>query len=409
MSMALKEKAGQSGLVLSDEKWNNNDLPSLEGGWRWRHASVVLNHPAKDKDINNINNSKQTVVVLGGIKQGWIFTNSVLVLNLTESNKKWREGTPMNKGREGPTAVVCNGGVYVMGGDNGAHLDCMERIDVNDLLQSSSTASSTHESNWTTLNCRLSTARGACSAVAVHNRYIVVMGGYHRSLDSSLSSVEIVDTNHHTVIPGPSMAVPRVWFASAVIGHRIFVVGGKNGYDELDSVEYLELTTHCDNDETTKETTSAVSSFSSTWIIHSDLVLSNPQAYCAAVALGSCLIIASGGLFRGTVQVLDTHRNCVWNLPAFGKGREVRSMVTFANQVAVIGGNPDPTCATLPLMDKNTWCFCRLCEQPWNERYHSLEGSGSQDVIVTGSMRTDNERPCMTSTLPRKRALPNTP
>ena len=31
------------------------------------------------------------------------------------------------------------------------------------------------------------------------------------------------------------------------------------------------------------------------------------------------------------------------------------------------------TCATLPLIDKNTWCFRRLCEQQPNGWYHFRE------------------------------------
>ena len=156
----------------------------------------------------------------------------------------------MNKTREEHAAVVCNGGVYVLGGYSRGFFDCIERIDSNDLLlQSSFTTSSTHESYWTTLNCRLSTGRYRCCAVAVHNRYIVVMGGKDRGRDD-LSSVEIIDTTNQTVIERPSMNVPRTCCASAVVGNRIFVVGGHNKHGNLDSVEYLDFTAPSKNDET---------------------------------------------------------------------------------------------------------------------------------------------------------------
>ena len=86
---------------------------------RYRHSSVVLDHTD--------NNQEQTVVVLGGFQQGQGVLDSVLVLNLAESNKQWREGPPMHQKRSGHAAVVCNGAIYVMGGDNGAPLDCMEQ------------------------------------------------------------------------------------------------------------------------------------------------------------------------------------------------------------------------------------------------------------------------------------------
>ena len=124
------------------------------GGWRLRHASVVHDHPDQDMNNHNNNNKRQTVVVLGGIDEGYYSTNSVLVLNLSELDKQWREGPPINKARCGHAAVVCNGGVYVIGGyhdnednDATATLGFMERIDANDMLQSFSTTRSTYESH----------------------------------------------------------------------------------------------------------------------------------------------------------------------------------------------------------------------------------------------------------------------
>ena len=295
--MTLKEQAWQSGLVISDEtpEWNENDWPPLVGGWRYYHASFVLNRTD--------NNEEQTVVVLGGFKQGQGYVNSVLALNLAEPNKQWREGPPMNKKRAGHATVACNGGVYVMGGRNSTSLDCMERIDLNDLFQSSLTTSSTRASHWTTLTCRLSTGRCGCCAVAVHNRYIVVIGGYDGS--RTLPSVDIIDTSNHTVAAGPSMAVPRQFCSSAVIGHRIFVVGGSSRHDNLDSVEYIDFAMPCDHEKTKEEMAATVISFSSAGTTHPELVLPNPRAYsCAMVAVGSCLVVAGGS--HQTVEVLDT-------------------------------------------------------------------------------------------------------
>ena len=376
MSMtSLQKQAWQSGLVLLDEtaKWNETDWPPLKGGWRSCHATVVLNHAAKDDNNDNDNHKGQTVVVMGGYDVGWRGTNSVLLLNLADLNKQWREGPPMNTSRRGHAAVVCNGGIYVMGGCNQAYLlGHLERIDVNNMLQSFSSTSSTHESHWTTLNCRLSTGRCGCCAVAVHNRYIVVMGG--RAMGQDLSSVEIIDTSNHTVIARPSMNIPRSYFGSAVIGHRIFVLGGCTTNTLVD---YLDFTKPCDN-ERNDDTLSTVISFSSAWTTHSSLVLSEPRNVCAAVAVGSCLVVAGG--HSQTVEVLDTRRDRVWNLPQIRDRRRLDNMVTVANQVAVIGGWDNPSCATLKIMDKNTWCFRKLCDQAPNGWYHFWEGSGKDRV-----------------------------
>ena len=390
MTTLLKEQAWQSGLVLSDEtpEWNQNDWPPLVGGWRAGHTSVVLDHP--DTDGNDNNNKRQTVVVLGGYQAGQGSLDSILVLNVAAPDKYWREGPSMNKSRRGHAAVGCNGGVYVMGGFNEEpeSFDCIEQIDADEILQSSSTSSSAHERNWTTLTCRLSTRRSRCCAVAVHNRYIVVIGGFNSRY---LSSVDIIDTSNHIVTAGPSMTFPRASCASVVIGHRIFVVGGEN---DLKSVEYLEFSKPGDNEETKKQIGLTLSSFSSPWMTHADLVLSNARSSCAVVAMGSCLVVA-GGWSNSTVEVLDTHHNRVWNLPPFGNDYNGCNMVTVLNQVAVIGGWYESSCVTLPLMDKNTWCFRRLCEQHLNRWHHFREGLGigddpQPDPHLWGASATNN-------------------
>ena len=399
MTTPLNEQAWQSGLVLLDEtpEWNTDDWPPLEGGWRIHHASVVLDHLDTENDSNN---RGQTVVVLGGYQQGQGITDSVLVLNLVDSNKQWREGPSMNKKRSGHAAVVCNGGVYVMGGSNaGSSFDHIEQIDSNDLLRSSLRTTTTQDSHWTTLTCRLSMGRSGCCAAAVNNRFIVVVGGYNGGYnDGYLSSVDIIDTSNHTVTAGPSMAVPRLLCANAVIGCRIFVVGGRNEHGYVDSVEYLDGTTPCDSDETEKETGSTFISFSPTWTTHSELMLSNGRSSCAVVTVGSCLVVVGG---RGNlrVEVFDTHHNRVWNLPPFGNHREDCSTVTVANKVAVISGWGSPTCATLPLLDKHTWCFRRLYEQQIDRWCLFREGRNIQHA--------DNS-PFPTWTSDRKRARPHT-
>ena len=159
MATTLKEQAWHSGLVLSDEapQWNENDWPPLEGGRRDEHATVVLDHPDTDNDNNN-NNKRQTVVVLGGYQAGQGSLDSILVLNVAAPDKHWREGPRMNQKRDGHAAVVCNGGIYVIGGNNGrSYLDCIERIDIKNLLHSPLTTSNKHERHWTRLACRLST------------------------------------------------------------------------------------------------------------------------------------------------------------------------------------------------------------------------------------------------------------
>ena len=155
------------------------------------------------------------------------------------------------------------------------------------------------------------------------------MGGHNGRF---LPSVDIVDTRNHTVIAGPTMTVPRVLCASAVIGHRIFVLGGSTANT---SVEYLDCGKPSDNEERHGTLSTFISSLPG-WTTHSDLALSFRRQSCAMVTVGSCLVVAGG--LSPTVEVLDTKRNRMWNLPPFENGREDCSMVTAANEVAVIGG-----------------------------------------------------------------------
>ena len=215
------------------------------------------------------------------------------------------------------------------------------------------------------------------------------MGGNN---DHYLSSVEIIDTNNHTLVAGPNMTVPRQGCTGAVIGHRIFVVGGQNEDDNLDSVEYLDFA-----EERRDDSLTTVISFLSAWTTHSELVLSSRRAYCAMVAVGSCLVVA--GEHTSTVEVLDTHHNRVWNLPPFVDYRSGCSMVAVANRVAVIGGWCNPSCATFPLMDKNTWCFRRLRDQQLNAWCQFRDGMDFRHVHIS---------PFSTSTSANKRARPDT-
>ena len=117
------------------------------------------------------------------------------------------------------------------------------------------------------------------------NRYIVVMGGWDGG--QNLSSVDILNTSNQTVIAGPNMNVPRLWCASAVVGHRIFVVGGSTTNT---SVEYLDFGKPSDNEERNFTLSTFISSLSG-WTTHSDLVVSASRQTCAVVTVGSCLVV----------------------------------------------------------------------------------------------------------------------
>ena len=137
--MKVQEQALLSGLVFADRKdeiepkWrpSSENWTSLMGRHMGGHASVLVHHPAMNRD--------KMVVLLGG----WPVhgaTNSVSLWNVDE--KRWQTGPPLQEKRRRLASVLCNGAVYAIGGHNGdTALDTIELIPVGDFLHSSSSSS----------------------------------------------------------------------------------------------------------------------------------------------------------------------------------------------------------------------------------------------------------------------------
>ena len=342
----MQEQASLSNLAFPDTnknempQWKSDSWPPLLGGWRWYHASVVVNEDKKEQ---------QTVVVIGGQKAELLVTNSVLLMDLEKDTKQWREGPSLNQNRAFHAAVVCNGSVYAIGGGcDGERLDSIERIDITDLRKSP--CATNYKTHWTALNCTLSTPRGGCKAAAVNNRFIVIVGGYNGSF---LSSTDILDTavqTQHIVTPGPSMTIPRSSCGMAVVGNRIIVIGGHNESRALNSVEYLDF---IEASQETNEDVSSIIPSSSKWKVHKDLVLSVPRTHHAVGKVGTSLIVTGGDTAKASRsgEVLDTTRNVVINIPDMTVGRNGPSLVSLSDKIGVIGGCRQDTCETLALSD----------------------------------------------------------
>ena len=306
-TMKIHEQAFFSGLVFADEndktepQWRR---PPLLGGNRTGHTSVVVRHPVSKHD--------EHVVIIGGCLHGtYSSTNSVILLRV--DSKKWQQGPPMQKGRDWFASVVCNGALYAIGGKRD---DSIERTNVEELFQHSSSSFTSSTNGWTMLNCRLSTKREGCAAAVVHDRFIVVAGGCYGLTDGSLSSVDILDTacgNSCTVTSGPSLVNPRRCFGMAVIRQRIYAVGRSDRGHVLSPVEYLEFDDLLDGKA---NSTKSVFPSTKSWMIHEDLM---PRVGHAVVQVGSCIVVAGGFTPRGSpfsVEVLDADKHiCVGSFP----------------------------------------------------------------------------------------------
>ena len=260
-TMKMQEQIELSGLEImssllssssssSQLQWNStNQWSPLLGGGRYFQACVTI------ESGNENGAGGQSIVVIGGLMQS--YTNSVIVWD--PSTKRWRNGPSLNDRRASLVAVVCRDKVYAIGGrgsdDNNNYTtwDTIESIQVSSLLETTETSMMTRQSNsqWTRLQCCLSSPRMKCAAVVVHNRYVVILGGINGipGLGQVLSSVDIMDTapphNNNNdngepmIVAGPSMNSTRCAFGAAVVDNWIFVVGGNVNGRLSTSVESL--------------------------------------------------------------------------------------------------------------------------------------------------------------------------
>ena len=356
---SIQEQALRSGLAFlgcddDDDvpQWSTTEWPPMLDGQRSGHASVVVDH---DKD-------QQTVVVTGGYKVDEcgdsIAKSSVLLFAVGTGQKKWKEGPSLNFSRMNHAAVVCNGSVYIIGGgDEFKQRIVIEKIDVIDLTRD-------ENAQWIEATHTLSSnQRYGCAAAVVNNRYIVVAGGMGnpRNRNTVLSSVEIIDTiveSFCAVISGPSMNVARKSFGMAVIGRRIYAIGGDDGANDLDSVEYLELNGIHEKEH---ENTRSIFRLSLKWKKDDDLALSFGTSKHCVVSMGQWMIVGGGeGKDRSAVEIFNTKSNASWYLPTLVEERVGSCMVVTTNGIVVIGGTRSGSCESLPLVSMKHYLTVRL-------------------------------------------------
>ena len=394
----FNEQAFLSGFDLkTSSQWNVSEFPPLWGGRaRFAHASVVVVSVAKtpQEDASCGLTCYPVIVVVGGFCRRPAADNhanddsnsSVIVWD--SLLHQWRRGPSLedHEQRSDLCAVVCNGSLFAIGGrDCLTFLDTMERIPLsafgsdwkttttaslsaeNSSLCQESRQESYNERNktWKTVHGRLSSPRVGCAAVAVHNRYIVVMGGCNEDMQP-LATTDIIDTKGTSyadsggernenktslalvIDSGPVMNYGRCRLGAAVVDDLIFVVGGggggsENGESLTGMVECISFEAHralhntecrLDNydhsDSVSGGSSTGVFSLSSSWTIRDDLQLDTHRWGSAVSRVGKCLVIAGGNndndAFK-SVQVLDPHRGVVWSLPDLTVTRQWCSMV----------------------------------------------------------------------------------
>ena len=368
-TMTMQEQIQMSGLEIMSSssssssrlQWNPTNQWNLPlGRGRKYQACVTIG------SVNGVNPccendtvaAAETIVMLGGeVRSDWS-TNSVIVWD--PSTKGWKKGPNLNDKRRSLVAVVCRDKVYAIGGYGGSNddnlytfLDTMESIQVSSLLETMQTSTITRQNNsqWTRLQCRLSSPRQSFAAVVIHNRYVVILGGQNDI--QSLSSVDILDTapphnnnnnnGEPTIVAGPSMNSTRSAFGAAVMDNRIFVVGGCVNRMPSTSVEFLLFQQQpLDKDHANRNSNVSCMFPNSSWRVEPHLTLSTGRSSHAVAKVGSCLVVAGGWNETQTnsVEVLDIQRCIVWSLPNLTIERPVGcSKVALSDCLLVLGGD----------------------------------------------------------------------
>ena len=254
-----------------------------------------------------------------------------------ETNRRrmqWRNGPPMNQ-PDSPVScrrIVCHGQVYVRGGyRDRSRLDCSERIAVQHLLllllqnkeqeQDVSCATSAPETNpWSRLKCRLSSKRSGCCAVAVHDRFIVVMGGDKNKkehLSSSINGYHGYSCAHCDC--GTSHDCCSVWCHQCSLWALQFCGGrAPPNRGTHESVECFEFGTVWDHPTINDDDTSAARQVfpPSPCVVLGPFrrVWSVPSISWSVVAVGFCWIVAVGGM-----DMFEVHAVWIQCRAFFGK------------------------------------------------------------------------------------------
>ena len=386
-TMTMQEQMEMSGLEImpsSPLQWNStNQWSPLLGGGREGQACVTIVSGSGENDA-----AGQTIVVIGGENESEYITNSVIVWD--PSTMEWKNGPSLNDKRCDLVAVLCHDKVYAIGGfgvDNNDDYDyynytdwyTMESIQVSSLLETMETSMMTRPNNsqWTRLQCRLSSPRRKCAAVVVHNCYIVILGGCNR-MGHHWSSVDILDTappqnNNNNgepmIVAGPSMNWTRSCFGAAVMDNCIFVVGGwVNGRrsTSVESLLFQQQPQDKDKDHTNSNSNVSCTFSNSLWRVEPHLSLSSTRAAHVMAKVGSCLVVAGGycnnhGASTKSVEVLDVQRGVVWSLPKLTVERPNGcSMVTLSDCLLVLGGGHSTDSVeslALTVYQKHERCF----------------------------------------------------
>ena len=198
--------------------------PTASNGAEW-HLSTPL----------NVVRGGSTAAVLGTsiyAISGDNTNGSVEVYDTSQPSSGWQMlSASLSRERDLPGAATVGTKIYVVGGWDAEPLSTMEMFDVSD-----------PSAGWQVLPVTLNVARDGLAAGAVGTK-IYAIGGRQFSPTSASSTVEMYDTSNPSA--GwqllPSLNSPRELVSVAVVGSKIYAIGGSPNPGNLSaSVEVLD-------------------------------------------------------------------------------------------------------------------------------------------------------------------------
>jgi hypothetical protein len=290
--------------ISTNSRRSGPDLPQA----RYRHATALV-------DVDDGRNSHRNIFIIGGHVDGKI-SKSVVSLTISKISEmdpaklkmgKWKVVSNLKKKRMCHEVGVVDGKIFVIGGNDGReYLKTIEVFSVKEgkWLDSSPPSDDDHVDSQ--IPPDMSTARDDMG-VAVIGKKIFVIGG-HNDTDGYLSTVEVLDTETSKWSTLPSMKIARSDMGVAVTDDRfIWIFGGWNDDDVLDSIEIFDV----------EKNEWSVSSIKMTCL----------RVAPRAIAVGRRIFIADGALGPESVEILDTAEMKWFNVTSIKESRQFYSAV----------------------------------------------------------------------------------
>jgi len=197
-----------------------------DGGW---HTMAYVKHQGKVYSIGGYNNNYHYPPDWARTKGAWSYD---------PTGNSWSTETFLTYARDNAAAVSLDDHIYVVGGHHedtghGFSLDMVERYNPS------------QGGSWETV-VSLNHRRDGLGAVAMDGK-IYAIGGLEYEIHVTPPTwdgwLEIYDPSTDSWTDGPSMLTPRSHFGTAVVGDRIYTIGGWDGIDSISpAVEYYDVT-----------------------------------------------------------------------------------------------------------------------------------------------------------------------